>query len=122
MTVQIIHTEGGEELVVISRRHYDALLARLGDEDAEDRMTLLLAAEARADQPLPAEVSAAVLGGSSLLKAVRQWRGLTQVALAEAAGVNQGFVSEIESGTKGASAETLAKLAGALRVPVGWLG
>ncbi|WP_439576044.1 helix-turn-helix domain-containing protein [Phreatobacter sp.] len=122
MTVQIIHTDSGEELVVISRRDYDALLARLGDEDAEDRMTLLLAAEARAEQPLPSEVSAAVLSGASLVKAVRQWRGLTQSALAEAAGINQGFVSEIESGAKGASPETLARLAVALGVPAGWLG
>ena len=41
-------TEAGEELVVLSRRDYDALLAQLGDEDAEDRMTLVIAAEARA--------------------------------------------------------------------------
>ncbi len=38
MTAQFITTEGGEELVILSRRAYDELLARLGDEEAEDRV------------------------------------------------------------------------------------
>jgi hypothetical protein len=47
MTPQFITTEGGEELVILSRREYDSLLASLGDEEAEDRMTVLLAEEVR---------------------------------------------------------------------------
>ena len=122
MKVQIIETEAGDDLVVLSRRDYDALLARAGDEEAEDRMTLLIAAEARGEQPLPAPVSAAVLGGDGILKAVRRWRGLTQVELAQAAGLTQSFLSEIEHGAKTGSPETLAKLARHLDVPVDWLG
>lgn len=48
MKPQFITTDAGEELVLLGRRDYDALLAGLGEEDAEDRMTLLVAAEARA--------------------------------------------------------------------------
>lgn len=48
MKPQFITTEAGEELVVLSRREYDSLLARLGDEEAEDRMTVLIADEVRA--------------------------------------------------------------------------
>ena len=121
MGIQTIKTEAGEELVVMSRRDYDALLARAGDEDAEDRMTLLLAAEARAEQPLPPEVSAAILAGCSMLKALRKWRGLTQVELASAAGVTQSFLSEMEAGTKSGSAETLQRLSETLDVPATWL-
>jgi hypothetical protein len=36
--VQIITTESGEELVILTRREYDRLLARLGDDEAEDRV------------------------------------------------------------------------------------
>jgi len=122
MTVQTLTTESGEELVVLSRRDYDALLAQLGDEEAEDRMTLVLAAEARAEAPLPELVSTAILKGDSVLKALRNWRGLTQVQLAEAAGIGQGFLSELEARMKTGSAETLTKLAQPLDVPVGWLG
>ena len=41
MNPQIITTDG-EELVVLPRRDYDVLLARLRDEEAEDRMTVRL--------------------------------------------------------------------------------
>jgi hypothetical protein len=47
MEPQFLRTESGEELVVLSRRDYDSLLARLGDEEAEDRMTVLLVEEVR---------------------------------------------------------------------------
>ncbi len=120
-TVQTIETESGETLVVLSRRDYDALLARAGDEDAEDRMTVLIAAEARGEKPLPEQVSAAVLGGDSLLTALRRWRGMTQVDLESSAGLPQSLLSDLESGTKTGSADTLARLAKCLDVPVGWL-
>jgi DNA-binding XRE family transcriptional regulator len=121
MGVQIIKTEAGEELVVLPRRDYDAMLARLGDEEAEDRMTLVLAAEARAEAALPEEVSRAVLEGDSLLKALRKWRGLTQRQVAALAAINQGYLSELESGAKAGAAETLQALARALDVSPSWL-
>ena len=106
----------------MSRREYDALLARAGDGDAEDRMTLIVAAEARVEAPLPESVSAAILAGDSCLKALRTWRELTQSELAKRSGINQGYISEIENRSKTGAAETLSKLAEALEVPAGWLG
>ena len=122
MKIQTIKTDSGDDLVVIGRRDYDALVARAGDEDAEDRMTLVIAAEARGEKPLAEDVSAAILAGDSVLKAVRRWRGLTQSELAQAAGHAQSFLSEIEQRTKTGSPETVAKLAKQLDVPAGWLG
>ena len=49
MDNQTIKAPSGDELVVLSRRDYDALMAQLGDEEAEDRMTLLIAVEGRGD-------------------------------------------------------------------------
>jgi DNA-binding XRE family transcriptional regulator len=121
MGIQTITTETGEQLVVLTRRDYDALLAQLGDEQAEDRMTLLLAAESRSDDPLPQPVAQAVLAGDSVLKAIRLWRGVTQVELAKAAGVTQSFLSEMEARNKTGSAATRGKLAKTLEVPPGWL-
>ncbi len=122
MPLQTIKTASGEELVVLSRREYDALMGQLGDEEAEDRMTLLIAAELRGETALPAPVSQAVLGGDSLLKSLRQWRGLTQAEVSKAAGLGQCFLSELEAGAKSGSAETIEKLALALDVPKGWIG
>jgi hypothetical protein len=104
-----------------TRRDYDSLLARLGEEEAEDRMTLILAAEARAEAPLPESVSTAILNGDSVLKALRIWRGLTQVQLADASGIGQGYLSELEGRAKTGSPETLAKLAQGLDVSLGWV-
>ena len=121
MGIQTIKTESGDELVILSRREYDALLAQNGDEDAEDAMTLLIAAEVRAGGSLPQSVSAALLSGESLLRALRKWRGLTQAELAERTGLAQGYLSELESHAKAGTPETLGKLAVALDVPMGWL-
>ena len=121
MKIQTIQTPAGEDMIVMSRRDYDALLAQRGDEDAEDRMTLLVAAESRGDAMLPAPVSQAVLKGTGLVKALRNWRGMTQVQLADLAGLNQGFLSAIEARSKQGSDETMASLAKALDVPPGWL-
>ena len=63
--IQTIRTDKGEELVVMSRRDYDALLARAGDDEAQDRMSVQLATEARPDQHLPHSVSAAISDGAS---------------------------------------------------------
>jgi hypothetical protein len=79
-------------------------------------MTLLLTAEARGGA-----FARSSFGRHSesdcVLKALRN-----QVQLAEAAGIGQGFLSELEARMKTGSAETLAKLAQRLDVPVGWLG
>lgn len=122
MGIQFLRTDSGEELVVLPRREYDALLARAGDEEAEDRMTILIAAEARGETPLPEAVSAAVMSGDTLLRSLRKWRGMTQAELAAKSGINQGYISELESGSKPGTAETLAKLSAALSLPQGWLG
>lgn len=115
---QTIKTESGEELVVLHRRDYDALLARLGDEEAEDRMTERLVAEAKArpETALPLEVWDEIAEAPSPIGPIRKHRGLNQVALAEAAGISQGFLSEMEAGKKTGDVKTLRRVARALRV------
>jgi DNA-binding XRE family transcriptional regulator len=71
--------------------------------------------------PLPADISMAVLRGESRLKAIRKWRGLTQSELAGRAGLTQGFLSDLESRRRTASADTAERLAGVLDVPVSWI-
>lgn len=123
---QFIRTPSGEELVVLTRADYDALIEALAEaeEDAADlaiydaRKAALAGA---ADDVLPPAVSAALLRGARLLEALRDWRGMTQSRLAEAAGLAQGYISDLERGRRQGTAETLARIAGALDVPVKWL-
>ena len=114
---QIITTESSEELVILSRRAYDALLARLGDEEAEDRMTRNIVVEARRrcaegdDAVLPAWLAEAVARGVSPIEAARIKTGLTQMQLAEKAGIDQVYLSELEQGRKRASDDVLTRIA-----------
>jgi transcriptional regulator with XRE-family HTH domain len=55
------------------------------------------------------------------LRHTRLERGMTVEALAKAAGLDKGFVSRLERGTKRPSIETVLRLSAALDVPVGLL-
>jgi hypothetical protein len=119
---QIIRTPGGEELVVLSRAEYEELLER-ADHEAEDADDVAIydARKAAGGVVLPPEVSAAILRGESRLKAVRNWRDETQLHLSFKTGIGQGYLSDLESGRRTGTPETIAKLAQALSVPVEWL-
>jgi hypothetical protein len=119
---QIIRTPSGEELVVLPRAEYEALLER-ADHEAEDADDVAIydARKAARSAVLPPEVSAAILRGESRLKAIRNWRDETQLHLSFKTGIGQGYLSDLESGRRAGTPETIAKLAQALSVPVEWL-
>mgnify|MGYP001767221413 FL=1 len=122
---QFIRTPSGEELVVLTRADYDALLEALAEaeEDAAD-LAVYDARKAELTAPddvLPAQVSAALLRGARLLEALRDWRGMTQTRLAEATGLAQGYLSDLERGRRQGTPETLTRIAAALDVPAKWL-
>lgn len=125
-SIQIIHTPSGDELVVLPRAEYEALVAAAGDadEDAADiAMYDARKAELAGDPNaiLPQEVSDMLLRGQTRLQALRKWRGMAQIKLAADAGIAQGYLSDLEHGRKSGSAETIAALARALDVPTDWL-
>lgn len=110
--------------VVLTRAEYEALLDRI--EDAEDRAAL---AEHRAEvrargagavlaDALPVEAVERLLTGEHPLRIWREHRGLTARALAGRAGVSAAYLSEIETGAKPGSVDTMAKLARALGVSI----
>jgi hypothetical protein len=122
---QIIRTPSGEELVVLPRTEYEALVAR-ADQEAEDADDVAIYDARKAELlaggvVLPLEVSAAMLRGESRLKAIRKWRGETQLSLNAKTGIGQGYLSDLENGRRTGTPETIAKLAQALNVPVEWL-
>ena len=122
---QIIRTPNGEELVVLPRAEYEALVER-ADHEAEDAEDVALYDARKAELAgggavLPPEVSAAILRGEGRLKAIRNWRGETQLRLSFKTGIAQGYLSDLESGRRAGTPETMAKLAQALNVPAEWL-
>ena len=122
---QIIRTPGGEELVVLPRAEYEALLERANHEAEDDDDVAIYDARkaelAAGGAVLPPEVSAAILRGESRLKALRNWRDQTQLHLSFKTRIGQGYLSDLESGRRTGTPETIKKLAEALDVPVAWL-
>lgn len=123
--VQIIRSPSGEEMVVLPRAEYEALLAAASPEEDADDVAIYDARKAalagEAQGRLPAEVCALLLRSNSRLKAIRLWRNVSQVDLARLAGIGQGYLSDIENGRRSGSAEVLQTLARKLDVPRAWL-
>jgi DNA-binding XRE family transcriptional regulator len=119
VTAQIIVTPTGERLAVLPEAEYLALLDAA--EDAGDREALKSFGTALAagdEELLPAALVDRILDGVSPLRVWREHRGLTTHALAEQAGITQAYVSQIETGKRTGSVDTLAKLAAVLRVTI----
>ena len=122
--MQIIRTPSGDEMVVIPRAEYDALLAAAAAEtDAGDDVAIYESRKADIaagrDVVLPPEVSAYMLRGDSLLRATRRWRGISQSDLAEQVGLSQGYLSDLERGRRAGTPETLQALSDVLGIPLG---
>ena len=99
---QFLKTDSGEELVVLAKADYEALIAHPEDEHSEDIgvRELVAAYEAAPTAALPLAVWDAIDAGEHPVKAIRDARGLTQAQLAAALGLPQGEISKIERGVR----------------------
>lgn len=107
------------DTVTISRAEYERL--RAIEQDLADTAAAL-AVEARIargeEELVPAHVADRLIDREAPLRVWREYRGLSQAALARASGVNRVQIVEIEAGRNSGSVQTLRKLADALRVEV----
>jgi DNA-binding XRE family transcriptional regulator len=116
---QSFQTPSGEEMVVLSRSEYDALVNATEDlEDALAAERSLARITAGKTELIPDGEVDAYLDAPTPLSFWRKRRGLTQAALAKKAGVTQAYLSEIEGGKKEARIGVLRDLAAALKVSV----
>lgn len=105
------------EMVTIPREEYERLRAAaedLADLQSYDRAKAALSVGE--DELIPADYANRLLNGENALRVYRDLRGMTQITLAEKAGVNRVTVAEIETGRKLGSVTTLRALANALGV------
>ena len=127
MKPQLITSENGDELVVLSRRAYDALLAAAGDEAAEDRATARITDAYLAEEAagrgaaIPFWFVELVAKHGSVVKAARKHHGDTQSALARALDISQGHLSDIERGRRQLTDLQRTQIAARTGVEAGWL-
>lgn len=116
MSAQFIEIEG-KQVVLIPADDYRTLLEKaemLDDVAAYDHAKAALAAGD--DELVPAVVANAILDGGSPVRAWRQYREMSQVQLAEATGISQAYLAQIETGKRDGTLGLYRSLADALGV------
>jgi DNA-binding XRE family transcriptional regulator len=119
MTKQIITTPSGERMVVLDEAEYERLLDAL--EDAEDAAAVRGFEEKLAsgkEELIPAEYMYRMLDGENQVAVWREFRGMTSKQLADAAGITQGYLSQIETSKRDGTIGTMKKIAEALAVSI----
>jgi DNA-binding XRE family transcriptional regulator len=102
-------TVDGKNYVLLSEEDYEDLIDGLHAQE-------VLARIAAGEETWPMELVTARANGENPIRVFRKYRGLTVTELAEAAGISQPHLSDIENGKKTGSVDVLKRLAVALRV------
>ena len=112
MDVKWIYDEKGKpESAVLSKKNYEKLLRC--KEELED-IRALKDYEASGEEGFPAEVVGRLVDGEHPIKVYREYRGLTQLKLSGMVGVQQSYITQLESGKKNGTVKVLKKIASAL--------
>ena len=114
---KLITTPGGEELVLLAKDDYERLVEaaeNLADIAAYDEAKRKLAAGE--DEMIPSEIVDRLLSEEHPLRVWREYRGLNVKDLAQAAQISPSYLSQIETGRREGTLETMARLARALRI------
>jgi len=118
MKAQIIEKNGHPEFAVISYADYEHFLELLEDEgDARIVAEFHEAYSAGREFLIPDEIVRRELAGESPIKLWREHRGLTQQDVALRAGISKPYLSQIETGKRQGTVETLLAIALALDLP-----
>uniref|UniRef100_A0A832A522 XRE family transcriptional regulator n=1 Tax=Desulfacinum infernum TaxID=35837 RepID=A0A832A522_9BACT len=117
MSVRILEHEGKPVFALMPIEEYRRLVTAL--QDAHDAATIeafyrrLVSGE---EETFPAEVADRLLAGEHPVRVFRSHRDMTLQQVADACGVTNSHISQIENGKRSMSTELLKKVAEALRV------
>ena len=121
--IQIIESPTGDRLAVVPLAEYERLqkaVEMLEDVSAYDEVKRKLAA---GDEELvPQEIANRLIDGENPIRVWREYRGLSGRALAEAAGLSAAYLSQIESGRRDGSFDTMRRIADILKISLDDLG
>ena len=109
----------GDEMVVVPAKDYYQLVeaAEMAEDVAAfDEIKRKLAAGE--EEFIPSEYVYRMLDGENRVAVWREFRGMTSKQLAEAAGITQAYLSQIETGKRDGTVGTMKKIAEALKVGI----
>lgn len=117
--VTTFKTPSGDEMVIIPAADYARLVeaAEMAEDIAAfDEFERKLAAGE--EELIPAEFANRLIDGENPVRVWREYRGLAVKELAEKAGIAAPYLSQVETGKRDGTVETLRKIAGALGVAI----
>lgn len=115
--IQIIERDGKPEWAILPYEDYLRLIEQAELlEDIRDFDAIGAAIERGDEELIPAEVVNAILDGKNPVKVWREYRGLTQQQLADAAEISKPYLSQIETGKRSGTTDVLSAMAKALDV------
>ena len=107
------------DTVTITKAEYERLCALQEDlADIQAALTVQAQIAAGSEELVPAEVADRIIDGDPPLRVWREYRDLTQSALARASKTSRIQIVDIEAGRATGSVQTLRRLADALQVSV----
>lgn len=109
----IYDAKGKPESVILSKKNYEKLLKY--KEDLED-IRALKDYETSGEEGFPSDVVERLVNGENPIKVYREYRGLTQLKLSERVGVQQSYITQLESGKKSGTVKVLKKIAAGLNL------
>jgi DNA-binding XRE family transcriptional regulator len=112
MNVSYVKTPGGEELAILPRAELEEIV------EAATHARALAEHRSGRDPGLTASEMRKLLAATTPLAFWRRKRGVTQATLAEAAGIKQNYLSDLETGKREGSPAQWLMLARALDVPL----
>jgi ribosome-binding protein aMBF1 (putative translation factor) len=121
MTVRFKRTDKGE-VAILPRKEYEKLVAKVREAD-EDAGTARLVARARKEiaagaSLIPMEVAGRIAKGENPIRAIREWKDVTQLHLSFKTNIGQGYISDLENGRRKGTASVLKEIARVLGVPI----
>jgi DNA-binding XRE family transcriptional regulator len=98
---------------ILPYKEYEALLQTL--EDIED-IEIISSAESDCSEKFPLELVEKIASGTNPIRAYREYRKLSQVALAKKANISKQYISQLETGERKGSPKILKTIAKILTV------
>ncbi|MBZ9757484.1 helix-turn-helix domain-containing protein [Mesorhizobium sp. ESP6-5] len=115
----IITTPNGDRMAILPLADYESLVEAA--EDVADIQTydqIKQKITAGEEELIPAAVVNRILDGENKIRVWREHRGISARDLAEKTEISAGYLSQIETGTRDGSFDTIKRIAAALNVSV----
>ncbi|AGB44632.1 putative transcriptional regulator [Mesorhizobium australicum WSM2073] len=115
----IITTPNGDRMAILPLADYESLVEAA--EDVADIQTydqIKQKITAGEEELIPVAVVNRILDGENKIRVWREHRGISARDLAEKTEISAGYLSQIETGTRDGSFDTIKRIAAALNVSV----